>query len=324
MASEYTSNFTAQPSPVHPLTNCKEENFLQVKFYLSVVYSLIFLVCFPGNIVTIFVYCVKMRPWKSSTIIMFNLAITDLLYVVTLPFFIHYFANGNDWIFGDFMCKFIQFCFYFNMYSGIIFLSCFSIFRFLVVVHPMKCLFLRKRRWAVVTCTVVWMISLVALSPLAILIVPSHRQNKTICPDLAVAGDFNSSRWYNWGLTVFAFFLPLLTVTLCYVLIIFILATGLHTQASYKQKARRLTVLLLIVFYVCFLPFHVFQAIHLELQVQPVSCRLKKTILLMFIITKPLAALNTFGNLLLYVVSGDNFQQAILSLFKFWTNKSLK
>ncbi|NXB99272.1 OXGR1 protein, partial [Orthonyx spaldingii] len=294
--------------------SCKDEDFLQVRFYLSILYGLIFLVCFPGNIVTIFVYCVKMRPWKSSTIIMLNLAVTDLLYVVTLPFFIHYYANGNNWIFGDFMCKFIQFCFYLNMYGGIIFLSCFSIFRFLVVVHPIKCFFLRKRRWAVVTCAVVWMISLVALSPLAILIAPSHSQNKTICPDLAAAEDFDASRWYNWVLTVFAFFLPLLTVTLCYVLIIYILATGPHTRACYKQKARRLTVLLLLVFYVCFLPFHIFRGIRLELRVQPVSCHLKNVILFMFIITKPLAALNTFGNLLLYVVSGDNFQQAILSL----------
>ncbi|XP_039586390.1 2-oxoglutarate receptor 1 [Passer montanus] len=324
MASERTSNFTAQPSSADRLTSCKDEDFLQEKLYVSVLYSLIFLVCFPGNIATIFVYCVKMRPWKSSTIIMLNLAITDLLYVVTLPFFIHYYANGNNWIFGDFMCKFIQFCFYFNMYSGIFFLSCFSIFRFMVVVRPMKSIFLRKRRWAVVTCAVIWMVSLVALSPLAILIVPSDRQNKTICPDLVAADDFITSRWYNWALTVFAFLLPLLTVTLCYMLIFGILATGLHTQASYKQKARRLTVLLLLVFYVCFLPFHVIKGIHLELRVQPVSCHLKKAILLMFIITKPLSALNTFGNLLFYVVSGDNFQQVILSLFKVWTKKSLK
>uniref|UniRef100_A0A8C3N4Q6 Uncharacterized protein n=1 Tax=Geospiza parvula TaxID=87175 RepID=A0A8C3N4Q6_GEOPR len=306
MASECTSNFTAQPSPADRLTSCQDEDFLQVNMYVSILYSLIFLLCFPGNIATIFVYCFKMRPWKTSTIIMLNLAITDLLYVVTLPFFIHYYVNGNHWIFGDFMCKFIQFCFYFNMYSGNIFLSCFSIFRFLVVVRPMKSLFLRKRRWAVVTCAVIWTISLVALSPLAILISPRDRQNKTICPDLVSAV---TSRWYNWGLTVFAFLLPLLTVTLCYVVIFSVLATGLHTQASYKQKARRLTVLLLLLFYVCFLPFHIFKEIHLELQVQPVSCRLKKTILLIFTISKPLAALNTFGNLLLYVVAGDNFQQ---------------
>ncbi|KFQ31706.1 2-oxoglutarate receptor 1, partial [Mesitornis unicolor] len=298
------------------LTSCKEEDFLQVKFYLSVLYALIFLVCFPGNILTIFVYVVKMRPWKNSTIIMLNLAVTDLLYIATLPFLMHYSANGNNWIFGNFMCKFIHFCFYFNMYSGIIFLSCFSIFRFFVIVHPTKCLFVQKRRWAVVTCVVVWVISLVAISPLGILVVMRYTQNRTICSDLATAEDLDTSRWYNWLLTTFAFILPMLTVTLCYAFIIYALATGPHTRACYKQRARRLAIVLLVVFYVCFLPFHVFRGIRLELRVRPVSCHLKNVILFMFIIAKSLAALNTFGNFLLYVVTGDNFQQAILSLLK--------
>ncbi|NXH11174.1 OXGR1 protein, partial [Bucco capensis] len=294
--------------------SCKDEDFLQLKSYLTIVYGLIFLVCFPGNIVTIFIYFVKMRPWKSSTIIMLNLAITDLLYASTLPFFIHYSANGNNWIFGDFMCKFIYFCFHFNMYSGIIFLSCFSILRFFAVVYPTKRIFVQNQRWAVVTCVAVWMISLVAISPLGTLIATKHMQNRTICPDLDAAEDVDTSRWYNWVLTGLAFFLPLLMVTLCYVLIIYTLATGPHTQACYKQKARRLAVVLLVVFYVCFLPFHIFRGIRLELRVRPVSCRLKNTILLMLIIAKSLAVLNTFGNLLLYVVTGDNFQQAVLLL----------
>ncbi|KFQ32601.1 2-oxoglutarate receptor 1, partial [Merops nubicus] len=297
-------------------TSCKDEEFLEVRSYLSVLYGLIFLVCFPGNIVTIFAYFVKIRPWKSSTIIMLNLAITDLLYVATLPFFIHYSTNGNNWIFGDFMCKFIHFCFYFNMYSGIIFLSCFSIFRFFVVVYPIKCFFIQNRRWAVVTSLVVWLISLAAISPLGTLIATKHTQNRTTCPDLAAAEDLDASRWYNWLLTVFAFFLPLLAVTLCYVLIICTLATGPHTRACYKQKARRLALVLLVVFYVCFLPLHIFRGIWLELRVRPVSCHLKSTILFMLIIAKPLAALNTFGNLMLYVVMVDNIQQAILSLLK--------
>ncbi|XP_009556948.2 2-oxoglutarate receptor 1 [Cuculus canorus] len=324
MTSEHTNNFTALPGHTDPLTSCQDEDFLQVKFYLSIFYGLVFLVCFPGNIMTIFVYFAKMRPWKSSTIIMLNLAVTDLLYVATLPFFIHYSANGNDWIFGNFMCKFIHFCFYFNLYSGIIFLSYFSLFRFFAVVHPIKALFIQKQRWAVVACVVVWIISLAAISPLGILIATRHKQNRTICPDLAAAEDVDTTRWYNWLLTMFAFFLPLLMVTLCYVLIIYTLATGPHVQACYKQKARRLAVVLLVVFYVCFFPFHVFRGIRLELRVRPVSCRLKNMVLFMFIIAKPLAALNTFGNLLLYVVTGDNFQQAIVSLLKFQTKKTLK
>nr|XP_009665690.1 PREDICTED: 2-oxoglutarate receptor 1-like [Struthio camelus australis] len=324
MTSEHKANFTTRPDHADPYTSCKDEDFLQVKSYLSVLYSLIFLVCFPGNIMTIFIYCVKMRPWKSSTIIMLNLSITDLLYIATLPFFIHYSANGNNWIFGDFMCKFIHFGFYFNMYSGIIFLSCFSLFRFFVVIYPVRCFFVQKRRWAVVTCIAVWMISLTAISPLGVLIATKDIHNRTICPDLASAEDLDTSRWYNWLLTVFGFFLPLLTVTLCYALIIYALATGPYTQACYKQKARRLAILLLVVFYVCFLPFHILRGIRIELRLRPVSCRLKNLILFLFILAKPLAALNTFGNLLLYVVMGDNFQQAILSLLKLQINKNLK
>ncbi|KGL80515.1 2-oxoglutarate receptor 1, partial [Tinamus guttatus] len=299
-----------------PYASCEDEDFLQLKSYLSVLYSLIFLVCFPGNVMTIFMYFFKMRPWKNSTIIMLNLAITDLLYIATLPFFIHYFANGNNWIFGDFMCKFIHFAFYFNMYNGIIFISCFSLFRFFVVIYPVRCFFVRKRKWAVVTCVVVWMISLVAISPLGILITTKDLQNRTICPDLASAEDLDSSRWYNWLLTTFAFFLPLLTVTLCYALIIYALATGPHTQACYKKKARRLAIVLLVVFYVCFLPFHIFRGLRIELRLRPGSCHLKNLICFMFVLAKPLAALNTFANLLLYVVTGDNIHQAILSLLK--------
>ncbi|OXB57093.1 hypothetical protein ASZ78_015524 [Callipepla squamata] len=321
MASERADNVSALPDPP---TICEDENFLLVKSYLSAFYGLIFLVCFPGNIVTIFVYFVKMRPWKGSTIIMLNLSVTDLLYVATLPFFIHYSANGNNWIFGNFMCKFIHFGFYFNMYSGIIFLSCFSIFRFLVVVHPVRCFFIQKKRWAVVTCAVIWMISLAIISPLGTLISIKYTQNRTVCSDLSSADDLDTTRWYNWLLTIFAFFLPLVTVTLCYALIIHALATGPRTQTYYKQKARRLAVILLVVFYVCFLPFHIFQGIRIELRAQVASCSLKNTILFMFILTKPLAALNTFGNLLLYVVAGDSFQHAILSLLKFWTHKNLK
>ncbi|NXY90713.1 OXGR1 protein, partial [Alcedo cyanopectus] len=282
--------------------------------YLSILYGLIFLVCFPGNILTIFVYLVKMRPWKSSTIIMFNLAVTDLLYVATLPFFIHYSSNGNNWVFGAFMCKFIHFCFYFNMYSGIIFLSCFGVLRWLLVAHPARCWLVQNQRWAVLACAGVWVISLVAISPLGILITPRLVQNRTICPDLAAAEDLEASRRYNWLLTGLAFGLPTLLVTLCYVLIICSLAAGPHSQACYKQKARRLAAVLLVVFYLCFLPFHLLRGLQLELRARRGGCRLRNATRVMLIVAKPLAAFNTFGNLLLYVVMGDNFQQAILSL----------
>ncbi|XP_072217621.1 2-oxoglutarate receptor 1-like [Excalfactoria chinensis] len=294
--------------------NCTDIEVSLKTLYLPVMYSLIFLVGFPGNIIAICVYSFKMRPWKSSTIIMLNLALTDLLYLTSLPFLIHYYASGEHWIFGGFLCKFIRFGFYFNLYSSILFLTCFSAFRYMVIVHPMKFFHIQRKRWTAVACAAIWVISLAAVSPINFLISSKEEQNRSLCLDFASSENLDAIRWYNWLLTGLAFFLPLVTVTLCYALIIHALASGPQTQASHKQKARRLTIVLLAVFYVCFLPFHLFRVAWVELQFCPVSCHVEKQIHTIYIISRPLAALNTCGNLLLYVVMGDNFQQAILSL----------
>ncbi|XP_062431769.1 2-oxoglutarate receptor 1-like [Rhea pennata] len=294
--------------------NCTDVEAILKTLYLPIMYSIIFLVGFPGNVIAICVYSFKMRPWKSSTIIMLNLALTDLLYLSSLPFLIHYYASGEHWIFGEFMCKFIRFGFHFNLYSSILFLTCFSIFWYLVIVHPMKFFHVQKRRWTVVACSAVWVISLAAVSPVNFLISSKVEQSRFLCLDLTSSENVGTIRWYNWLLTGLAFLLPLLTVTLCYALIIYTLAKGPHTQACYKQKARRLAIILLVVFYVCFLPFHVFRAARIDLRLCPVNCHMEKPVHSAYIISRPLAALNTCGNLLLYVVIGRNFQQAILSL----------
>uniref|UniRef100_A0A8C3SSQ3 G-protein coupled receptors family 1 profile domain-containing protein n=1 Tax=Chelydra serpentina TaxID=8475 RepID=A0A8C3SSQ3_CHESE len=286
--SEDLANFTTLPSHADTFKNCTDEEFLQIKSYLSVLYSIIFLVCFPGNVIVIFMYIFKMRPWKSSTIIMLNLAVTDLLYL------------ANNWIF--------------RVFISIFFLTCFSIFHYIVVIYPMNCFFVRKRRWTVVACTAVWVISLVAASPLNFLITYKENQNRSICMDLTTSEDLDTSRWYNWLLTSFAFFLPLLIVTLCYIVIIYTLATGPHTHTLYKQKASKLVILLLAVFYFCFLPFHVLRGTQIELRLHPVSCFTENQTYALFIVSMPLAALNTLGNLLLYVVMGDNFQQNLVVL----------
>ncbi|OXB57092.1 hypothetical protein ASZ78_015523 [Callipepla squamata] len=296
------------------LPNCTDVEVSLKTLYLPVMYGLIFLVGFPGNIIAICVYSFKMRPWKSSTIITLNLALTDLLYLTSLPFLIHYYASGEHWIFGEFLCKFIHFGFHFNLYSSILFLTCFSAFRYMVIVHPMKFFHIQRKRWTAVACAAIWVISLAAVSPINFLISSKEEQNRSLCLDFTSSENLGAIRWYNWLLTILAFFLPLVTVTLCYVLIICALTTGPQTRAGHKQKARRLAVILLVVFYVCFLPFHLFRVARVELRLCPISCHVEKHIHSTYIISRPLAALNTCGNLLLYVVMGGDFQQAIFSL----------
>lgn len=314
--TEGMANLSSLQGPTNMLRNCTDEGVSYQKIYIPIIYSILFVVCFPGNLIVISVYIFKMRPWKSSTIIMLNLAITDLLYVSCLPFLVHYSINGENWIFGSFMCKLIRFNFYFNTYSSILFLTCFSLFRFVVVVYPMNCFSIQKRRWAIVASATVWIVSLLAVSPMLYLVTIKQKNNTLICLDLTSSEDLNTMRLFNWLLTTFAFFLPLVAVTLCYAVIIYTLARGPQTHTTFKQRARTLAIVLLAVFYVCFLPFHIFRGIRIELKIHPVSCRTEEQIRDIFTLTKSLAALNTLGNLMLYVVLGDKFQQAILSICK--------
>uniref|UniRef100_A0A8D2L8K1 G-protein coupled receptors family 1 profile domain-containing protein n=2 Tax=Varanus komodoensis TaxID=61221 RepID=A0A8D2L8K1_VARKO len=310
------STHTLPTYDVSALENCTDNVHELRKTYLPAVYSTIFLVGFLGNVVAICVYIFKMRPWRSSTIIMFNLACTDLLYLSSLPFLIHYYANGEHWIFGDFLCKFIRFGFHFNLYSSIFFLTCFSIFRYFAIVHPIRSFCVRKKSWAVIACTVSWILSLVAVSPVNLLITSKMQENRSVCLDLSSSDNVDIIRLYAWILSALAFYLPLLTVTLCYAVIIYTLATGPHTQSPYKRKARKLAFLLLVVFYLCFLPFHVFRVVRLELRLYQLSCTVENHIHAAYVISRPLAAANTCCNLLLYALISDNFQQAIQSLLR--------
>lgn len=310
------ANVSDFPNHGAAFRNCTDEKIPLKRHYLPAIYSIIFLVGFPGNAAAIPTYIFKMRPWKSSTVIMLNLACTDLLYLASLPFLIHYYASDENWIFGKFMCKFIRFSFHFNLYSSILFLTCFSIFRYLVISHPMSCFCVHKTRWAVVACAAVWVISLVAVIPMTFLITSTTRTNSSACFDLTSSDDPATIKWYNLVLTATAFCLPLVTVTLCYTMIICTLTRGPHTHSGLKQKARRLAILLLVVFYVCFLPFHVLRVVRIESRLLSLSCSVENQIHEAYIVSRPLAALNTCGNLFLYVVVSDNFQQAICSVVR--------
>ncbi|MEE6470871.1 hypothetical protein FKM82_009091 [Ascaphus truei] len=313
--SEYI-NITALHSFSQTSTNCTDvqiDYFLKV-YYLPTMYSIIFIVGFPGNIIAISVYVLKMRPWRTSIIILLNIAITDLLHLGSLPFLVFNYANQERWTLGDFICKIIRIVFHFNLYGNILFLTCFSIFRYFVIVYPLKFHSIHKRRWAVIACAAVWVIALIEVLPMAFLM--TEIKDTVACMDFAVSVDTYNLRWYNAFLTTLGFAMPLVVVTLCYTSINCSLANGPYTNDTYKKKARRLVVILLVVFYACFLPLHVLRALRIETRINPVDCKYEKHIDATYTASRPLASLNTFGNLLLYVAVGGNFQEAIQSVYK--------
>lgn len=125
----------SSPSTPLPSLSCSiDESYKYV--FLPVCYSLTFLFSLSLNSVVLLRSCRNSgggtgaaRRWNTSLIYMVNLATTDLMYGLSLPFLVASYVLQDRWIFGDFMCRLVRFLFYFNLYCSIYFLTCISVHR---------------------------------------------------------------------------------------------------------------------------------------------------------------------------------------------------
>lgn len=282
-------------------------------YYLPVTYGILFVVGFIGNLMAIIIYVVKLRPWKSGSIIMVNLAAADLMYALSLPFLVNFYITRN-WKLGEFVCRLLRFCFHFNLYGSILFLTCFSVFRYVVVVHPLRAAQVQRTCWGASACLAIWAISLLEIGPMLSMITTQKDGNTTDCLDFA-SNDPETVWWYGWLLSVLGYLLPLVVVCWCYRHISSALGKSLSASRPSRVRAHRLTVIILAVFVICFLPYHILRVMRVgSLRSNVTSCLQKKIINDAYTLSRPLAGLNTFFNLALFTLAGDKFQQAFYSL----------
>nr|XP_046238637.1 2-oxoglutarate receptor 1-like [Scatophagus argus] len=303
--------------------NCTNVDQLMKLYYLPVSYTIIFIVGLVGNITSIGIYVTKLRPWKSSSIIMFNLALTDLLYVLSLPFLVYYYSNRELWTLGDFMCRLVRIGFHFNLYGSILFLTCLAVFRYVVVTKPLLAAQVQHKFWGITACSAVWIVTAAEITPMLPMI-SSDKHNET-CLDFASVIATGNMWWYDCMLTALGFLLPLVVVFICYIGMVKQLAKGPYKSSPCRMRARRMTVLILLVFVLCFLPYHILRVLRIEtLRLQETPCIVKHIVHAAYIVSRPLAGLNTFFNLALYTLSGDKFRRAFLSTFswEYWLTKT--
>ncbi|KAI4886134.1 hypothetical protein NFI96_001726 [Prochilodus magdalenae] len=165
--------------------NCTNVDYLMKRYYLPIMYGIIFVVGVLGNVTSLLVYLVQVRPWKSSSIILVNLATTDLLYMLSMPFLIYYYAQSDSWTLSDFMCRFVRFGFHFNLYGSILFLTCLAVFRYMAVLHPLQAAKIQKKRWGLLACALTWALAAAQMAPIFNMIFTVKENNITICLDLA-------------------------------------------------------------------------------------------------------------------------------------------
>ncbi|XP_061581494.1 P2Y purinoceptor 4 [Cololabis saira] len=316
-----TSNFSVHNQSEVFMTifnsSCRfDEEFKYI--LLPVSYGVVFVVGFILNATALWLF-LKMRPWKPSTVYMFHLALSDFLYVLSLPTLIYYYANRSHWPFGVAACKIIRFLFYANLYCSILFLTCISVHRYLGVCHPIKTMTLVKSHHAHVVCAMVWGVVTVCLVPNLIFVTTSRRDNDTLCHDTTHQEAFEEYVDYSSVVMVLLFGIPFLVIVVCYCLMARALCRprrGLSASQQgrgSRQKSIKLIVVVLVVFAVSFVPFHITRTLYYTARVLDLNCHVLNVVNFTYKITRPLASINSCIDPILYFLAGDHYRSKLMS-----------
>ncbi|XP_056396362.1 proteinase-activated receptor 3 [Hyla sarda] len=226
---------------------------------IPAIYILVILIGIPSNAIVLKMLFSRART-VCTAIFYTNLAISDLLFCLVLPFKAAYHLNGNNWIFGEGMCRIVTIFFYGNMHCSILLLMCISISRYIALVHPFIYRSLPKRTCALLMCTLVWITVLIFMIPFFI----NRQTYKLEKPPIVTCNDVYETSadafqfFYFISLAVFGYLIPFSVIAFSYFSIIKTL--GANDQKWYHYL--KITVLLLVIFAVCFTPSNIILIIH--------------------------------------------------------------
>ncbi|XP_035983350.1 P2Y purinoceptor 4 [Fundulus heteroclitus] len=296
---------------------------------LPVSYSLVFVVGFIFNALALWMF-MKMRPWNPSTVYMFHLALSDFLYVISLPTLIYYYANRSHWPFGLAACKIVRFLFYANLYCSILFLTCISVHRYLGICHPIKVLTMVKSRHAHLVCASVWCVVTVCLVPNLIFVTTSRRDNDTLCHDTTNQEAFAEYVDYSSVVMVLLFGIPFIVILVCYCLMARTLCQPRQGLSSNQQatgsrrKSVKLIIVVLVVFAVSFVPFHITRTLYYTARVLNLNCESLNIVNFAYKITRPLASVNSCIDPILYFLAGDHYRSKLMYVLSRGRSKKYK
>ncbi|CAB1324797.1 unnamed protein product [Coregonus sp. 'balchen'] len=152
----------------------------------AVFYSVILAPGLLGNVLALWVFQAYVRETKRGVVFMMNLAVADLLQVLSLPLRIYYYLN-HTWPFGRPLCMLCFYLKYVNMYASIFFLVCVSVRRCELTIHPLR-YHSNRRRGDGCVCAAGWLLVCLGCLPFPLLrnasSDPTTPNPYTLTPDL--------------------------------------------------------------------------------------------------------------------------------------------
>lgn len=230
------------------------------------VYVITFVLGFPTNILAFYTFCKKVRRKPTPIdILLLNLTISDLLFLIFLPFRMQEAVDNMIWNMPQPLCPLSGFVFYMTIYSSTFFLTAVSVERYLGVAYPIQHILKRRPMYAVAASIFFWISSAINMSVVYIIPFVDHAAssnssstlNIKVCYENFTNAQLSVLLPVRLEISVVLFFIPLLISTFCYINFIRILCKLQHISRRRRLRAIGMALGTLVVFVICFGPYNV-------------------------------------------------------------------
>ncbi|XP_009975856.1 PREDICTED: leukotriene B4 receptor 1-like [Tauraco erythrolophus] len=278
-----------------------------VRSVVCVILSLSFLIGTPGNCIVIWTICTKMKQVSPSVLLILNLAIADVLVLITLPIWIYSFADS--WVFGVIFCKILVFIIYCSMYASLFLITALSLERLMAVFYPFTIQRCKTKEKISLIMFLIWFLSII----FGISVIPFQETEEMNGRLLCTCRNYSSNRQkvsYLLLETLAGFVIPFLIICTCYMCVARRISRMTYQS---KQRSERLIASVVVAFILCWFPHHLFNildiiSIQIELSNEEMSLALDEIVDRGVYISGALVFISSCINPLLYAFAARKFQ----------------
>ncbi|XP_053345356.1 probable G-protein coupled receptor 132b [Clarias gariepinus] len=277
---------------------------------LLVLYIAVLLVGFPANLVTIYLTIHKVLCNNVLAIYLLSLSLSDLTYLLTLPVWAVYVNSSHHWPWSSLACQVTGYVFFTNMYISIFLLCCISIDRYVAVVYALESRGLRHQRLAAFVTLAIWCV--VGFGHAPVFTMPEVQdvsgEHRCFEPNQSTA----TVTGFNYARFSVGFLGPLIVLIFTNHSILASVRASASITVHQKQKVRRLAVAVVLLFLICFGPYHLLLLLHAITYHFPsllADCHFEQHVYTPYIISLGLSTINSAANPVLYMLSSDNIKK---------------
>ncbi|XP_064527384.1 C-C chemokine receptor type 5-like [Pseudopipra pipra] len=305
----YTTEFDYSDSTPCPGT---EEKHFAAKL-LPPLYSLVVIFGLTGNMLVILIL-VKYKRLKSMTdIYLLNLAISDLLFVFSLPFWAYYAVH--DWIFGEALCRILSGVYLLGFYSGIFFIILLTLDRYLAIVHAVFALKARTVAYGTLTSIVTWAVAVLASVPGIVFHKTQEESSGYTCSAYYPSDDRDVwKKFLTLKMNILGLLVPMLIMICSYTQII---KTLLQCRNEKKHKAVRLIFIIMIIYFVFWAPYNICILLRdFQVAFSITTCEGNSQLHKVIQVTETISMIHCCINPVIYAFAGEKFRKYLHSFFR--------